>query len=201
VQLGNVALKNGSVPIVGSEVGINSWNRLCQPFTVPKRNEPVLLSMPELHRHTYGVQLKTPRVQLRHAVVPPSFAAGTKSGAEATDEEISQLRRTRLLRELIRLQRQHCLPLKPEPGSCGGFVFQHELGVVDVRLPHSGEVVESWRSIWGRRCKDPNRDHAPRKEGPAGKCVRSPAGHAPHSKAIDPQGVRDCADIFRAIPD
>ena len=199
VQLGKVPLKNGLVPIVAGEVGINTRNRLCQPLTVAKRNERVLAPVPQLHRDLDRAHLETPGMQLRHAVVPPSFASRSETGVKAADKEFSQLWRTHPLRKLIRSQREHRLPLRPETGSRGGFIFEHELDVVDVRRLHAGEVIESSRSVRGRRCEDPDRDHAAWQERPTCKCVRSPAGHAPHGQAIDSEGVRDGADILGAI--
>ena len=45
---------------------------------------------------------------------------------KAADKEFSQLWRTHPLRKLIRSQREHRLPLGPETGSRGGFIFDHE---------------------------------------------------------------------------
>lgn len=147
VEFRNVPLKNRSVPVVAGEVGIDSWNRSCQPLTVTEGDEPVLPSVPELHRHADRVHLETPGTQLGDAVVPPPLAAGGETGAEAVNQEFGHRRRSR---ELIRFHREHGFSFRPEIGPRGGFVLEHAPRVVDVRLLHAGEVIESGRSVWGR---------------------------------------------------
>ena len=85
-------VQQGQVTVFVGQVGFDTWNLAGKPLAVLERNEPIVPAMPELDRDPDGLELETPGLQVRAAVIPPTLSTRRKTIVHAGREVLAKLR-------------------------------------------------------------------------------------------------------------
>src|SRR4051812_48235940 len=75
VHLGQPVLEEREVAVFGGQVRVDAGNTRREPQAVPERDEPVLLTVPELHGDADRAEIEAPRVDEHAVVVEPAVTA------------------------------------------------------------------------------------------------------------------------------
>lgn len=212
MDLPDAILQKGQVAILVGQVGVDARNLAGEPLAVLKRNKPIVPPMPQLYRDAGGVKCKTPWLQMRLAVVPPTLIARRQTHLTRRPEVLAQLRGEcsgvhrrkqgwKRVGHVLGTQRQQPLTVIDALRPSGRFVGEHELDVVDVLRAHACEVIKPRRTVRGDRGERSYRHDQVWQKSCARKRVRPSPRYPPDSEPVDAQHTGNLSNVGRAVGD
>ena len=210
MHLGQAALEEREVTLVGRQPRLGPPDVLGEPHAVAERDELVLFALPVENGHADRGEIEAPRPSERHSVVEPAVEASLHAFACALEEVLGRPARQHLevgraekglqhLHKLLRRDSEEVLALTCEQGQIRLLTLEGRAGGLDVQLAHPLEEVEPLGVEGRRRCQCGGGPDAIRQKRRCRQCVRPTSRDAPDAEAVDAECVADRDDVFGAV--